>query len=142
MADIEKRLSSVANDPVSLPDGDEFLMRLHREIRRRAEIKRRLLMTTSGLALMGILSFGLFPNLDGGANVEWGTGTELHFLTGFEEEFVYTDSVQVDEEFVVEAVDYLVQRMDFVTEDWGIFEDLEALGIIDPSELYEWEESS
>lgn len=142
MEDIEKKLLSMGKGPVAVPDSDEFVKILHRRIGHIEAARQRLFTATSAIVVVAVLAAGLFQNLRNRTFVADEVRTEFYFLANGEEAELYEDSLTVDEAFVLEAADYLIQRMKFATEDWEILEDLEELGILDLSEPNERGESS
>ena len=134
MDSFEERLILFGSEPVNRPDSEKFLLRLHEELRRRDKVRQRILTTAVAAVVAVATTLGLFQNLWKEADTEYWMGDEFQFFSGLGEEETYLDTSYVDDSFVLEVMDYLLQEADFAATGWDLLEDMDALGIINISE--------
>jgi len=141
MESLEKRLIFLGTQSVNAPNSDEFILRLHGEIKHRQEVKQRILLTSTVVVLVVMTTIGLFENLWMRADFEYGLESEFLFLSDLDGDEIYDNASYVDESFMWEAVDYLIYEMDLLETEWEIIQDFEDLGIMNSVETNEWEKS-
>jgi len=141
MESLEKRLIFLGTQSVNAPNSDEFILRLHGEIKHRQEVKQRILLTSTVVVLVVMTTIGLFENLWMRADFEYGLESEFLFLSDLDGDEIYDNASYVDESFMWEAADYLIYEMDLLETEWEIIQDLEDLGIMNSVETNEWEKS-
>lgn len=141
MESLEKRLIFLGTQSANVPNSDEFILRLHGEIKHRQEVKQRILLTSAAVVLVVMTTIGLFENLWMRADFEYGVESEFLFLSDLDGDEIYDNASYVDESFMWEAVDYLIYEMDLLGIEWEIIQDFEDLGIMNSVETNEWEKS-
>ena len=132
----EHKLKSLIDQPIQNPDSDLFLERLHETIRHRQVVRNRIISSVSIVIASVVLIVGLFKYLvNNNESLYQEEAIDFPLFSDVYDEDLNNSEWIVDDAFVLDVLDYLIQESDLVGLQLDIVEDLYDFGILEDLEI-------
>ena len=135
----EQSLITAGLRSVGPPRVDDFVIRLRSEIGRRRAARQKHIASATALFLVLVVSVVSFQNLRLHVTPDYLAGYEFLDVFELNEEDLSYEEWYVDEAFVLEAMDYLIEKTDLASTNWELVNNLDELGLVDVFEVIQRE---